>query len=270
MLALIGAGMAIVMRRLVSEHEAMRTVQGEADRLEELDRLRAAFISGVSHDLRTPLTAARAGLGMLETSMSHRLRADEQALLGDTRRNIEHLNLLIDDLLTFNQLEAGVLHIERQLLDLRTVVTGAMSAVQPLMEEKGQTLKVDLPEPLPTYGDARRLEQVVVNLLANAQRHTPKGAKIMVTGEATDREVTLRVSDTGPGIPQEETERVFERFYRLAPTSGGSGLGLSLAQGIIALHEGRIWAESSPGQGATFYVTLLRAADADVRNLTDH
>ncbi|MDP9350259.1 MAG: hypothetical protein M3P51_01770, partial [Chloroflexota bacterium] len=114
LLALVGLGMAVVMRRLLLEREVARSVRDEAERLEELDRLRADFISSVSHDLRTPLTAARAGLGMLETGASNRLPPDERELLEDARLNIERLGLLIDDLLAYNQLEAGTLRLELQ------------------------------------------------------------------------------------------------------------------------------------------------------------
>ncbi len=158
LLALVGFGMAVVMRRLLIEQEAARSVRDRAERLEELDRLRADFISSVSHDLRTPLTAARAGLGMLETGASGLLPDDERELLGDARLNIERLGLLIDDLLAYNQLEAGILRLELQPLDLRTVALGAVPSVHALIHQKRQKLEVDLPYPLPAEGDPRRLE----------------------------------------------------------------------------------------------------------------
>ncbi len=263
-LALVGAGMASVMRRLIHEREAARSVRDESERLGELDRVRATFISTISHDLRTPLTAAGAGLGLLETSLDDRLRDDERELLSNVRRNTGRLNLLIDDLLAFNQLEAGTLRLERDVIDVRTVVTDALSVVHLLIEEKGQRLEVDLPEPLPTEADARRLEQVVVNLLTNAQQHTPAGTRIAVSGRVTADEVVLEVSDTGPGIPKEELERVFQRFHRLGARGGGSGLGLAIASGIMALHGGRVWAESEPGNGAHFFAALPRYRNGDL------
>ncbi len=112
LLALVGLGMAVVMRRLLLEQAAARSVRDQAERLEELDRLRADFISSASHDLRTPLTAARAGLGMLEAGASNRLPLDERELLEDARLNVERLGLLIDDLLAYNQLEADTLRLD--------------------------------------------------------------------------------------------------------------------------------------------------------------
>jgi signal transduction histidine kinase len=258
LLALVGLGMAVVMRRLLLEQEAARSVRDEAERLGELDRLRADFISSVSHDLRTPLTAARAGLGMLETGIGDHLLPDERGLLEDARLNVERLGLLIDGLLAYNQLEAGTLRLERQSLDLRAIALGAVPAVHVLIRQKGQELEVDLSEPLPTEGDPRRLEQVVVNLLANAHRHTSSGTRIRISGRRADGEVLLSVSDNGPGIPTAELEAVFERYHRTGSVEAGLGLGLTIAKGIVELHGGRIWAEGEPGRGATFHVALPR------------
>jgi signal transduction histidine kinase len=258
MLALVGIGMAIVMRRLVMEQQQVHSVRTEAERLEQIDRLRAEFVANVSHELRTPLTAARAGLGLLETSAIDRLRFDEAEVLDAARRNIESLNLLIDDLLAHNQLEVGALHLERRQLDLRAVVLRAVSAVHSLIQEKGQILELDLPEPLPMQGDEGRLEQMVVNLLSNAYRHTPSGTHIMITGRVMGSEVRLTVSDNGPGIPTEELEAVFQRFHHMTSADRSSGLGLSIARAIIELHAGHVWAESGSGPGVAFCVTLPR------------
>jgi signal transduction histidine kinase len=259
LLAVFGASTAILTQRLALEQEAAGRARGESERLGEIDRLRDLFISSVSHDLRTPLTATRAGLGLLRTSAVGRLRADERDLLDNARRNIDRLGMLIDDLLAYNQLEAGTLRLDREPLDLRAVVTEAMSSMHPLIQEKGQILEVDLPEPLPGEGDPRRLEQVVVNVLANAYLHTPKGIRIGISGRISGSQVSLSVSDTGPGIPQGELEAIFRRFHRLEPARGGSGLGLAIARGIVELHGGRIRAESRPGAGTTFHIILPSA-----------
>ncbi|MDQ3377715.1 MAG: HAMP domain-containing histidine kinase [Actinomycetota bacterium] len=259
LLCVFGVGTAVLRRRLALEQEAAGRARGESERLGEIDRLRDLFISSVSHDLRTPLTATRAGLGLLRTSAVGRLRADERDLLDNARRNIDRLGMLIDDLLAYNQLEAGTLRLDREPLDLRAVVTEAMSSMHPLIQEKGQILEVDLPEPLPGEGDPRRLEQVVVNVLANAYLHTPKGIRIGISGRISGSQVSLSVSDTGPGIPQGELEAIFRRFHRLEPARGGSGLGLAIARGIVELHGGRIRAESRPGAGTTFHIILPSA-----------
>ena len=171
--------------------------------------------------------------------------------------------MIVDDLLAYNQLAADTLRLEREPLDLRAVVFDAVSTVRPLLREKGQALELDLPEALPAKGDPRRLNQVVVNLLENANVHTPEGTRVSVSGRVTDGEVSLVFSDDGPGIPETETEAIFGRFYRLATEEGGSGLGLAIARGIVELHGGRIRAENRPQGGASFVVVLPREGEGD-------
>ncbi len=256
LLALFGASTAILTRRFTLERAVARTAMDTAQRRQELNRLRADFTSTVSHDLRTPLTAARAALGLLETSSGERLDSGERGLLNNARRNIERLGILIVDLLATNQLEAGMLHIDRNLVDLRPIVTRVVGGMYPLIREKCQVLTLDVPGPLTVEGDARRLEQAIVNVLANANRHTSEGSRIAISVRVAAGEATLSVTDDGPGIPQAELENIFERFHRLAPAEVGSGLGLATARVIVELHGGRIWAESRPGQGSSFHIAL--------------
>jgi signal transduction histidine kinase len=236
--------------------ERLASEQAEAERLEELDRLRSEFVSSISHDLRTPLTSVRMGLNMLDMSAGDRLRPDERRLLTSAERSAERLRILIDGLLAYNQLEAGTLELERERLDLRTVVADAVGAVHLLLGEKGQGVEIDLPEPLLADGDQFRLGQVVINLLANAYEHTPRDTRVVVSGDRQGSQVRLSVSDDGPGIPSEHLASIFDRSYRLDRATGGSGLGLAICRGIVELHGGRIWAESAPGQGSTFHVAL--------------
>ncbi len=250
----------LLVRRLWQEHQAARFNRAKAERHAELDRLRGVFVSSVSHDLRTPVTAMRAGLGMLEMSLHDRLRSDEEQLLATARRNSERLGLLIDDLLTYHQLEAGTMQLARTPLDLAGAVTGAVAALRPLLEEKGQCVTIDLAEPLPSTGDQRRLEQALVNVLANAHQHTPEGTQVHITSKGTPLELILTIADDGPGIPEEDLERVFGRFYRLAPAGGGSGLGLAIARSIVELHGGRMWAESAGGHGTSVHGTSVHLA----------
>ena len=255
-LAMVGVGIGALTRRLEAERVAGKEMLDQTGRLAELDRLRADFVSTVSHELRTPLTAARAGLILLDASAGGGLRAEQRDLLTNARRNVERLGLLINDLLTHNQLEAGILPLDHEPVDLRTVIADAMAAIQPLVIERGQTLDLDLPVPLPIEGDAVRLEQAVLNVLANATRHTPPGTRIVVAGRVEGDDVLVSVRDDGPGIPPNALEAIFRRFYRITTEEGGSGLGLAIARRIVELHGGRMWAESEPGQGATFWISV--------------
>jgi PAS domain S-box-containing protein len=241
--------------------EQLARQRGEAERLAELDRLRSDFVATTSHNLKTPLTAIQAGLGMIETSATGRLRAEERQLVSNVRRNTERLGMLINNLLTLNQISAGALRLDREPIDLRTVISEALSAIHPLVRQKRQIVELDAPEPLAYVGDVRRLEQVLINLLNNAHQHTPAGTRIIVAGHTIDDEIRLSVSDTGPGIPPEQREAIFDRFQQFSSNGGGSGLGLAIARGIVELHGGRIWQESRPGAGSTFHVALPRHVD---------
>lgn len=258
-LALVGVGMSTLTRRLLTEQRAALSMLGQTERLATLERLRTDFIASVSHELRTPLTAARAGLGMLEVSVADRIQRDESDLLANARRNVERLSLLIDDLLAYNQIEAGTLRLDAELLDLRIIVVDAAAAIHPLVHAKGQTIELDLPEALPHRGDGVRLEQVMLNVIANAHRYTPAGGRISVMGRVAADIVHLSVVDNGPGIPAAELEAIFKRFYRLAHGESGSGLGLAVARGVVELHGGRIWAENAMRTGTAFHIELPRA-----------
>ncbi len=223
---------------------------------QELERLRESFVASVSHDLRTPLTAIKAGLGMLEASGADQLPDEQRQLLANARRNAERLGMLVDDLLAHNQLQAGTLHLDVEPLDLRGVVANATTAIHPLIRQKGQRLELHLPNPLSVTGDKHRLEQVIVNVLGNAHQHTPAGTRIAVSGTVSDGEVCLTVHDNGPGIPSTELEAIFQRFHRLSTSNGGSGLGLAIARSLVDLHGGRLWAESEPRRGTAFHMAL--------------
>ncbi|HEX6738545.1 MAG TPA: HAMP domain-containing sensor histidine kinase [Vicinamibacteria bacterium] len=214
------------------------------------------YLGVLGHELRTPLTAVRAALGLLEDSAGDRLRAEERALLANARRNSERLTRLVADLQLAAELRAGTLTLAREPLDLRGVAEAAAGAVEVLLRQAGQTLALALPEALPVAGDAGRLELVLLDVLANAQRHTPPGTRVTVSGHVADAHAVLTVRDSGPGIPPEQLERIFERGVS---GDGGLGLGLSLARGVAGLHGGRLWAESPPEGGAAFHLALPRA-----------
>jgi len=257
---LVGAGTALLMRQLTRSQAQAQASRDEALRLAELHVLRTRFFASISHELRTPLTAVKASLGLLEASLDERLKPDERRLLANGRRNVTRLDGFISDLLALNQIEAGVLALDPEPLDLRDVVASAISAVQPLIQQKGQTLAVDLPVVLPVNGDQRRLEQVVVNLLGNAHEHTPAGTTIRLTGQAALGTTTLSVADNGPGIDAVLHSRLFEPFWQLDHTSGGSGLGLAIVKGMVDLHGGQIQVISERGAGTTIRLSFPQSA----------
>lgn len=262
-LPLIGIGAAALIQQLTRAQAEAQTQQHEAEQLAELDRLRSVFVASISHDLSTPLTAINAGLGLLEHTSERQLQAEQLSLLRNARRNGERLKVLIEDLLTYNRLTAGALVLHRAPVDLREIAVGAVASVQALIQHKGQMVVHDLPVPLPVVGDQRLLERVLVNLLCNANEHTPVGTRIVVTGQLFAPEVQLTVYDNGPGIPPEAHEAIFAPFEQLSSPSGGCGLGLAIVRQLVELHGGRVWVESALGTGTAFRIVLPCRAETD-------
>jgi PAS domain S-box-containing protein len=229
----------------------------EAERLADQERLRRELIGSLSHDLRTPLTAARAALGLLETTGAGR-EPEQHQLLDNARRSLERLRLLIDDMIAANQLLAGAEPppIEPVPLDLRAVVEAAAAPLIRLMERRSQTLAYDLPAALPVRGDPTRLQQAVSNLLANAHYHSGPGTRIALAGWQAAGATHLTVHDNGPGITPEVAANLFQPLQRLGAEAVGSGLGLAVARSIVEQHGGRLWYEPMPGRGVTLHLVL--------------
>lgn len=242
----------------------------DISRSREADALKATFISVVSHELKTPVAIIR---GYAETLLRPLARRDpdlvEELLTGIVEES-ERLADLVDDLLDASLLEAGGLSFQEvEALDLQELL-GDIVERYAGQTEKHQ-LHLDFPAEFPTIdGDPQRLEQVFDNLISNALKYSPQGGEVLVKGRATPAEVTLEIADSGVGIPLDEQERIFERFYRVeGPESrgvSGTGLGLYLVRAIVRAHGGRIWVESELGEGATFYVTLPRQTGLVLRS----
>jgi signal transduction histidine kinase len=236
----------------------------ERQRLErlrrELERQRDEFFSSVSHDLRTPVAAIKAAIGVVLANEPSGTPPALHRLLGNIDLAADELARLIEDLLEVARLQAGRVELWRSSVDLREVVTRAVRAVEPLIESNHQRLQISVPDqPVVASVDVERIGRVLRNLLGNANTYGREGGSIGVSLEQTSAEACLAVSDDGPGIPADQQERIFERFYRVGgAASTGTGLGLAIARGLVDLHGGRLWVESTPGQGSTFRVTLPR------------
>jgi two-component system phosphate regulon sensor histidine kinase PhoR len=230
-------------------------------RLKKLERTREEFVANVSHELRTPLSLIK---GYTETLLEGAKDNPQVSarFLQSIDRNAERLKLLIEDLLTISALESG-----RVRLDLRPVLLPAL--VEKVLNDfrrraGGKGIKlVDESPALTVRADAGRLEQVFFNLVDNAIKYGKPEGQVTVGARIVDGEqIEAFVRDDGPGIPPAAIERVFERFYRVdkarSREQGGTGLGLSIVKHIVQSHGGRVWVESSLGQGATFFFTLPR------------
>jgi len=256
-----------VLRR-VTKRLATRT-QAEAERralvtqnarLRELDRLKDDFVSSVSHELRTPLTSIRGYVDIILEDETEALSSEQKGFLEVVDRNADRLLQLVGELLIVAQLDAGKLGLAFADVDLESLAAESVEAARPLAEEKRITLALDV-APVPNLeGDRARLAQLLDNLVSNAVKFTPEGGRVEIQVRASDGHARIQISDTGIGIPTEQQEHVFERFFRAPGTTAqavpGTGLGLAIARAIVEAHDGSISLESREGEGTTFRVEL--------------
>ena len=233
--------------------------------LKRLERVRKDFVANVSHELRTPVTVIR---GYAETLLRGIVTEDPERatrFISVILNHSERLTTLISDLLTLSELESAEFFLKLNSVPLAGTIRHAASLLEMKAGEKGITIDLTAVEEGSTVlADQGRLEQVFINLLDNAVKYTPAKGKVMVSTARSDDMVTIRVSDTGPGIPPQSLPRIFERFYRVdegrSRDQGGTGLGLSIVKHIVQLHGGTVSVESNTGKGATFTLKLRKPA----------
>lgn len=227
--------------------------------LEKLDSTRREFVANVSHELRTPLTIIQ---GYTEAIIDGMVKGEgkKQHYLRSILDEILRLRRLVDDLLDLRRMEAGQVLYKKGPVDVSQLICRVVERFNGLAEEKEIHLSTSSSGPLPiTSGDPDRLEQVLNNLVDNAIRLTPSGGRVSVNAILEAESIRVLVKDTGPGIPPNEQELVWERFYKVDKSrfrAGGSGLGLAIARRIVEMHGGKIGVESEPGEGATFFFTI--------------
>lgn len=244
-------------------------------RLHELDRLKTAFMSNVSHEFRTPLTSIQGFAEFLEDEVGGPLTEDQRHFVDEVLDGARRLRGMIDDLLDFAQLNAGTLTLVQQEIDLAPAIEEAVSQIKPHASARRLELGMVLPQgPLVVWADEGRIRQVILNLLSNAVKFTPEGGRIVVTTQVRGAEVHVAVTDTGIGIAPDHLGHMFERFYQVdtsyTRTAGGAGLGLSLSKALVEAHGGRMGVTSQLGEGSTFWFTLplsrpVQAGGAELR-----
>lgn len=233
--------------------------ESEMGMLREADRLKSAFLASVSHDLRSPLTAIRASIESLLDQGTDQSGLEQKNLLHNISSQASRLGRLVDQLLDLSKIEAGVLSLDRDWTELPVLIADTLAKFEGL--NKGCRIEQSL-SPLPLqYIDPDCFVQVLWNLLENAYRYAPRYSAIKVEARWIENEVLIGVCDRGPGVPLEEREKIFRRFYRLdrdhnRAAMQGNGLGLAICRGIVEAHGGTIWVEERLGGGSVFYFTL--------------
>jgi len=252
--------LAIERRQLrETERESARALAEQNERLLELDRMKDQFVSTVSHELRTPLTSMIGYLELLREGEAGDLTEEQAHFVEIVDRNSHRLNDLIDDILFLSRVDGGRFSLNKKPVDLASLVREQVESIGGAAATKGVELRLTIEEdPPPINADASRLVQLIDNLLSNAVKFTPDGGIIRVTVGTRGGAAHLEVSDSGVGIPKDEVDRLFQRFFR-ASTAGtikGTGLGLSIAKAIVDAHGGTISLQSEVGVGTTFMVDL--------------
>ncbi len=225
--------------------------------LKELDRIKSEFVTTVSHDLRSPLTAI---LGYVELiDRAGELTGEQQDFLRRVRLSVEQIAELVTDLLDLGRIEAG-LDTAMEDTPLAVLAQYAVQGLAALASSKEVELGIQIAEDLPmVHGDPIRLRQMIGNLLENAIKYTPAGGTVRLEASVEDDQLILRITDSGVGIPAGDQPYLFDKFYRASNVPrdiSGTGLGLSIVKSIVEQHQGRIWVESKIGQGATFTLVL--------------
>ncbi|MCL5962060.1 MAG: ATP-binding protein [Chloroflexi bacterium] len=226
-----------------------------------IDQMKSDFLATVSHELRTPLTLIKGSVELLLDSQAGDTNSSQRKLIENINRYSDRLGSHVMDLLDMAQLETGRLSLDVQKTDLGKVVLEAAREMSVVISQKKQQLQTHVPDNLPEFlVDRRRLHQILSNLLTNASKYTPESGRISMSVSLEETAVIVDVSDTGPGIPESELDKVFERFYRTesGKQASGTGLGLSIAKSLVELHGGKMWAESVVGSGSNFCFSLPR------------
>ncbi len=233
-----------------------------AERLRALDEMKRDLLSMMSHELKAPLASIREGTHLLmRGGRDSTLTDDQQRLLSIVDDESRRMLDLVDSFLDVSRMEAGMMTFEFQSVDVDGLLQKALAELGPCVESKHLRVRVDYGRNIPpVHADKERLLQVFRNLIGNAVKFTPRGGQVTVACSVRDGSVEISVADTGPGIPKEHLETIFEKYTRVVPNGAsspkGAGLGLAIVKNRVTAHGGRVWAESEPGKGSIFRVSL--------------
>ena len=241
----------------------MVSVLSDVTKQKELDQLKSDFVSKVSHELRTPIITIQNAVALLLSKSLGAVTGKQEEFLNIAKRSLDRLALLINDLLDESKLEAAKVELNLKPCSVENLVKDVCDALSAWMITKAIGIEKNIPKNIPEVSmDYNRMTQVLTNIVGNAIKFTPQKGIITIEARLDDsrKNIVVSVSDTGPGISENDLGRVFDKFYqggeRALTDVSGTGLGLSIAREIVLLHKGKIWAESAEGQGAKFSFSL--------------
>jgi signal transduction histidine kinase len=243
-----------------AHHREVARLKHDITAYEELDKLKSEFVSNVSHELRTPLFSIGGALEILMQTMPELADAASKKLCEVMSSNLTRLNSIVNNILNFSRIEKGTFLPSFRNVDLGALAQKSMNDLQPLFAQRGIITCPVATIPRMAEADPEQIEQVLINLLGNAIKFTPREGKVGVDLADDGASITLCVWDTGRGIAPEYHMKVFDRFYQvdgsLTRDTGGSGIGLSIVKSIVEMHGGRVWVESAAGRGTRMNFSL--------------
>jgi PAS domain S-box-containing protein len=237
-----------------------RELESRNQEVEHANQLKSEFLASMSHELRTPLHTIIGFAELLSEQLEGPLNEKQHRFINHIRTDSQHLLELINDILDISKIESGRLELRRESFDLTRAIEEILSSIRPQGATKSIVIETSVNVPGAVYADRLRVKQILFNLLSNAVKFTPAGGRISVAAGLRDNILEMSVQDTGFGIPKEQHEAVFDRFYQVGTTTKGvregTGLGLAITKALVEGHGGRIWVESEPGKGSRFSLTL--------------
>ncbi|MCJ7784113.1 MAG: hybrid sensor histidine kinase/response regulator, partial [Desulfobacterales bacterium] len=263
--------MMLRLRKVMEERQRFISLKDYAAELEranqelrKIDEMKSEFVSVASHELRTPLSAIKNAVQLMLQGRTGEINENQAKFLSLAERNINRLTSILNSLLDLSRIESGKISIKFEELDLRSSIEFILSSLKSQADGKSIQLNMETPGELPSvYGDREKIEQILTNLVGNAIKFTPEGGAISVSAKPFKEEehmVAISVRDSGIGIPEDQLDRIFEKFHQvedsLRRSIAGTGLGLPITKGLVEAHHGRIWVESEVGKGSTFTFTL--------------
>jgi PAS domain S-box-containing protein len=247
--------------------KAKEEIEKKNEKLMQINEMKSEFLSMVSHEIKTPLTIMKEFISIVLDRIPGEINETQEEYLNIAYNNINRLEVIVNDLLDISKLEAGKMKLSLTLFDISTLIKDTVTAFNSKLKSNKIELNYFLQKPLPkVYADPTRISQVLNNLVENAFKYTPDGGKITIGAVLKNSFIEISVTDTGPGIPPEDLDKIFDRFEQLGQSprtvTKSAGLGLSISKKIVELSGGKIWAESpvKDGKGSKFTFTLPKAS----------
>lgn len=254
---------ALEKQRLSIENKRLMLELKKAnEKLGEMDKRKSDFVAKVSHEFKNPLTAIKLSLDLILDEKESEFNAEEKKeFLTDAKRSAERLIRLVTDLLDLSKIEAGKMEMRIEQFDIGLLVNEILNTYEKEFSKKKILFSKNIASDLGLiWADRDKICEVIINLLTNAMKYTPDGGAVGIKLINKDNELYFEIFDTGPGIPEEYKDKIFDKFERItAESAEGTGLGLLIAKDIVELHKGRIWVESEAGKGSRFIFILPKA-----------